>query len=231
MFKSTSYNNYTFESKHLSIQCLWLLLTLTILFFHGWIAQYVTESRKIAVLLQETCFAIMFVLILLSRNIQFRFPGILCLYCYVIWTFFSGISNNTSYYVTFLQARYWIDLCIFIIFLLNVKFTYYELRTICIWVSLLFLFQIPASCFNVLLHGIIEMNVGTLTNSGGGPGVTLPLIAFSYTMGYYFYKSHKLYILIIALSFITVGLSNGKRAICVLYPIFFILGYFFYSYS
>ena len=220
------------RNSQISLLCRWLILTLFVYFFHGYIVEYLFKSvHQVQNLLEELMVVVLLLLALTTKRIHFiRLPGLFFLIGYIVLGLISSIINDVSYVKTFISNRYAINVLIFITITVCARFSRHEINLIFKYMMILFLIQLFAALANVLMHGRTERFVGTITNSGGGAGTVFPLLALSYFMGYYLYKSRNWMLFLLTFSFILVGVANGKRAICVLFPIFFCVGLFLDSF-
>lgn len=166
---------------------------------------------------------------LINRGTWQPAPGFLLIVLYVVWSAVSAIFNGDSMYVAFLYCRYVVYAYVVFAAVWATPLRRSVVKRINSTIALLFVFQIMASVYQVLVQGErVEAYVGAVTARGGGLATALPLLAMGLTVPFYLYYRRNPLLLLLAWAFLLVGYASGKRAIYYLGPAlyFFILGWY-----
>lgn len=131
----------------------------------------------------------------------------------------SFLLNYVSIIHAFLFIRLVFRYYLLFLAVINLDFEEKSVTLINKIIIFLFIIQIPTAVVKMFIYGPGELAIGTYAPWGGGPSTTIPMIAISFLIAFYFfYKPSKLYFLL-ALGFIAFGLIGGKRAILVFLPV------------
>lgn len=219
------------ENRRVSFGCYWLLILLAILYFNGFQADYLPSLNSLTKAVVEFMFLGLLPTIIMKFKIDNSFlPCIKWLILFLAWGVITGLLNGASIINIYQGHRIALDLLLVMLYVYSANFNRREILLLIKFVAFLFVVQIPISAFNWLAYGRMECRVAAIAFGGGSSGTSFPLIAMAFGFGYYYYIKRNLRTLTVSLLFILPGLSNGKRAICILFPFFCIIGYQLYSY-
>ena len=198
-----------------------------VVFFQGAISEriigisYLTTGAPDSVLSRlfvEVLVALNLAWLALQRSIRIP-PNSIWFGLYALWAVLSGILVEHSPYSGFMYCRY--TLYAYIMYLIgwNQPFAAHELRKITRVLIALFLAQVAASAFEVLIaQERVEWRVGTMLISSGELAALFPLMALGYAVSYYLLVRQTWWVLAAGLSFGLVGYASGKRAVYFLIP-------------
>ena len=209
-----------------------LIAFLIIWFFRGFIIEYflgmsadsrATTDPAVFKLIFEGIITVTF---LLGLN-KFRFSKsdlkiLAPITIFLIWSVASAYANELNLMNAIKYSRYFTYF--FLLYVISKTLPLNELKISYI-VNLLFclvLIEIIVSVFNIFYYGVFESRVGTLILMSGELGTIFPLTILAFLIAYYYIvKKNSIYI-IIAFTLLLFGFSVGKRAIIVLFPVFFL---------
>lgn len=188
--------------------------------------------RMVPSLFTELC-----VLLLLAKGIYIRLfilqkpikiPGFYPMLGLFIVSLFSYLINMPNILPAIFFLRKTFIYYFFFVALSNLDLDEETITKINKYVPFLFLMQIPAAAIKYLCVGIDEYWIGTISWQAGQLSTTFPLFVIGFLLAFYLFTKEKKYILLI-MAFIFFGLAGQKRALAILLPVVFFLGWYLYG--
>nr|WP_319392932.1 hypothetical protein [uncultured Desulfobacter sp.] len=177
----------------------------------------------------EPLIYILFVFSSLKKAIHggsFSFPFLPQVLFFFIIGIVSGVVNSNISINALFGIRLIIRFYVFYLAVLNLELNEKQARSILLFLTLLFLVQIPTSIVKLIIFGQGERAIGTYSAKEGSLSTMIPLIAIGYIAPLYLYKRKLWTSIILSLGFIAFSFIGGKRALVFMLPllIFFMLG-------
>lgn len=205
----------------------YLFTIFTLLFFEGSF-DIIGFSASINRLMRDFLICSYFIGILILNVSRFRFifyKPILILFLISIISFI--LNQNSWIELILFYRRIFIPIFFFWI-IFNIKIDINSKSIKYIWY--IFLFQIIAAIYKLIIIGINEAYIGTISLRGGSLTVAYTIIGSILCFSFYLYSQKKEYLLLI-LAFIFFSIMGGKRAIIFFLPIVLLFMLFIYQKS
>jgi len=111
-------------------------------------------------------------------------------------------------------------------YVLNLPIVEESIKSLKKYIVLLFVIQIPIAFVKIMLYGVYENYIGSMSNIAGSVSSSFTLIAVAYLWSHYLIRNNSKTLIWIFL-FIFFAISGGKRSVVVFIPIIFVFGYFY----
>lgn len=204
------------------------IFLLSLSFFEGHL-ELVGISLMNSRIMETILIIILYFKMISERNKKF-FPYILTLFLIITITLFSAMVNNNS--IINLSLFLWRFLFFFgiIYILINISISENSIKNLLKFIKYLFVFQLFLIIPKLLLIGVAEHYIGSMSNLAGSLTTLFVLVGIVYLFIKYLSSDRNIYLFYMLL-FLLFGIIGMKRAIIVYIPLILITLYIIYSYK
>jgi len=139
------------------------------------------------------------------------------------------LYNNDFTYGTLTEFRGYLIPYLFFLTLIKINFSKLDYRKMDKLFFSLFILQVFASIIKLIIHGVDEKIVGTISTSGGSLHTSIPIMIYSFIVGSYLFENiSKSKFNLLIFGFMIFIISGAKRAIWAYLIVMMIVWYFLY---